>query len=141
MPKPLFFKLTAHIAAGFLCVLLGVIIGTQTHDQFLCFLSFAIGGCCTIRCIAFYHIVHSKFYFVLEGHCVKREFIHFKKTQKIYFVDTLQHEYIFNLSKNISLLPGHSYRLYLEKDSSGRKQIILSTQLLGFEELCKDISN
>lgn len=136
MPKPLFFKLAALIAVGFFCILFGCIIGIQTQDQFLCFLSFAVGFCCTIRCVAFYHIIHSKSYLILEGYCIKKEFILFKKTQKIYFTDRSQHEYVFNFGKNINLLPGHTYRLYFEKDTSVEEPIIsFNTPLLGFEEI------
>ena len=142
MPKPLFLKLAALIAVGFFCVLFGCIIGIQTRDQILCYLSFAVGLCCVFRCIAFYRIIHSKSYFILEGCCTKKESAHFKRAQNIYFTDSSQNEYVFNLGKNIKILPEHTYRLYLEKDTSViEPPLSAPPHLLGFEEIYRDICN
>lgn len=49
MPKPLFSKLVAVAAIGFLCLLGGSVYGLSTGDRILLMLSILIGACSLIR--------------------------------------------------------------------------------------------
>ena len=49
MPKPLFSKLVAVAAIGFLCLLGGSVYGLSTGDHILLMLSILIGACSLIR--------------------------------------------------------------------------------------------
>lgn len=42
MPKPLFSKLVAICAIGFLCLLFGCVYGISTNDRILCMLSILV---------------------------------------------------------------------------------------------------
>ena len=48
MPKPLFAKLVAVAAIGFLCLLGGSVYGLSTEDRILLMLSILIGACSLI---------------------------------------------------------------------------------------------
>ncbi len=136
MPKPLLSKLVAQAAIGFFCVLFGCIIGLQTKDKILLFMSLVIGACCLIRCISLHHLIHSGSYLTVEGYCSKREVSAFKKTQQIHLIGSDDREYQFTTDKSVKLLQGHYYRLYFRTFPSTDEQIIGDAgSLLGFEEI------
>ena len=136
MPKPLLSKLIAQAAIGFFCVLFGYIIGLQTKDKILLFMSLVIGACCLIRCISLHHLIHSGSYLIVEGYCSKRDVSPLKKTQQIHLIRSDDREYQFTADKSVKLLQGHYYRLYFRTFPSTDEQIIGHTgSLLGFEEI------
>lgn len=73
MPKPLFAKLVAVAAIGFLCLLGGSVYGLSTEDRILLMLSILIGACSLIRFLLLLRDIRSGSYYVLFGTCVKRE--------------------------------------------------------------------
>lgn len=85
MPKPLFAKLVAVAAIGFLCLLGGSVYGLSTGDRILLMLSILIGACSLIRFLLLLRDIRSGSYYVLFGTCVKREPSLFKKSQQITF--------------------------------------------------------
>ena len=85
MPKPLFAKLVAVAAIGFLCLLGGSVYGLSTEDRILLMLSILIGACSLIRFLLLLRDIRSGSYYVLFGTCVKREPSLFKKSQQITF--------------------------------------------------------
>ena len=85
MPKPLFSKLVAVAAIGFLCLLGGSVYGLTSGDRILLMLSILIGACSLIRFLLLLRDIRSGSYYVLSGICVKREPSLFKKSQQITF--------------------------------------------------------
>lgn len=137
MPKPLFSKLVAVAAIGFLCLLGGSVYGLTSGDRILLMLSILIGACSLIRFLLLLRDIRSRSYYVLSGVCVKREPSLFKKSQQITFKSDEGKEYQFTIEKNIKLLEGHRYQLYLQNTqlSLNKNVSIFSTNLLAFEEL------
>ena len=136
MPKPLFSKLVAVAAIGFLCLLGGSIYGLTNGDRILLMLSILIGACSLIRFLLLLKDIRSGSYYVLSGICKKRAPSLFKKSQQITFKSDEGKEYHFTFEKSIKLLEGHRYKLYFRKDSSGTEAMDTSTSnLLGFEEI------
>ena len=113
MPKPFFTKLVAISAIGFFCVLFGCIFGIATHDRLFILMSLLIGICSILRALSFYHLIHTHAYLSLDVSCTKREQTLFGKNQQYWFASDNGKEYAFSLEKNIKLLEGHRYRLYL----------------------------
>ena len=140
MPKPLFSKLVAAAAIGFLCLLGGSVYGSSTGDHILLMLSILIGACSLIRFLLLLRDIRSESYYVLSGICVKREPSLFKKSQQITFKSDEGKEYHFTFEKSIKLLEGHRYELYFRKNSSSTESIDSSApDLLGFEEIVKQL--
>ena len=128
MPKPLFSKLVAVAAIGFLCLLGGSVYGLSTGDR--------IGACSLIRFLLLLRDIRSESYYVLSGICVKREPSLFKKSQQITFKSDEGKEYHFTFEKSIKLLEGHRYKLYFRKKSNSTEAIDSPMpDLLGFEEI------
>ena len=119
MPKPLFSKLVAVAAIGFLCLLGGSIYGLTNGDRILLMLSILIGACSLIRFLLLLKDIRSGSYYVLSGICKKRAPSLFKKSQQITFKSDEGKEYHFTFEKSIKLLEGHRYKLYFRKNSSG----------------------
>ena len=137
MPKPLFAKLVAVAAIGFLCLLGGSVYGLSTGDRILLMLSSA---CSLIRFLLLLRDIRSGSYYVLSGTCVKREPSLFKKSQQITFKSDEGKEYHFTFEKSIKLLEGHRYKLYFRKNSSSTESIDSSApDLLGFEEIVEQL--
>ena len=135
MPKPLFAKLVAVAAIGFLCLLGGSVYGLSTEDRILLMLSILIGACSLIRFLLLLRDIRSGSYYVLFGTCVKSEPSLFKKSQQITFKSDEGKEYHFTFEKSIKLLEGHHYKLYFRKNSSSTETIDASMpDLLGHEE-------
>ena len=142
MPKPLFSKLVAVAAIGFLCLLGGSVYALSTGDRILLMLSILIGACSLIRFLLLLRDIRSGSYYVLSGICVKREPSLFKKSQQITFKSDEGKEYHFTFEKSIKLLEGHHYRLYFRKNSSSTEAIGSSaSDLLGFEEAISSVNN
>ena len=137
MPKPLFTKLIAICAIGFLCFSFGIVYGLNTYDKSLCILSSLIGLCSIIRFFLLFRQIQTKSYRVLTGICTKHiSSSLWNKTQKIMFTTPEGTEYEFTLEKHIKLLAGHHYRLYFKPLSPGAtEQLYSSHDFLGFEEL------
>ena len=136
MPKPLFAKLVAVAAIGFLCLLGGSVYGLSTGDRILLMLSILIGACSLIRFLLLLRDIRSGSYYVLFGTCVKREPSLFKKSQQITFKSDEGKEYHFTFEKSIKLLEGHRYKLYFRKKSNSTEAIDSPMpDLLGFEEI------
>ena len=137
MPKPLFSKLVAICAIGFLCLFFGGIYGLSTNDRILCMLSILVALCSFIRFFLLYRQIHSKSYRTLTGTCIKRVPPSLLgNTQKITITTQEGKEYEFTLEKQVKLLTGHHYRLYFKPPISGMDEHIYSPQdFLGFEEL------
>ena len=136
MPKPLFSKLVAVAAIGFLCLLGGSVYGLSTEDHILLMLSILIGACSLIRFLLLLRDIRSESYNVLSGICVKREPSLFKKSQQITFKSDEGKEYHFTFEKSIKLLEGHRYKLYFRKKSNSTEAIDSPMpDLLGFEEI------
>lgn len=57
MPKPLFTKLAAICAVGFLCVIFGCAYAFHQKDRIFLVLSLLIGLCSIVRFLTFYHLV------------------------------------------------------------------------------------
>lgn len=135
MPKPLFSKLVAVAAIGFLCLLGGSVYALSTGDHILLMLSILIGACSLIRFLLLLRDIRSGSYYVLSGICVKREPSLFKKSQQITFKSDEGKEYHFTFEKSIKLLEGRRYKLYFRKNSSSdEKGEASAPNLLGFEE-------
>ncbi len=135
MPKPLFSKLVAVAAIGFLCLLGGSVYGLSTGDRILLMLSILIGACSLIRFLLLLRDIRSGSYYVLSGICVKRQPSLFKKSQQITFKSDEGREYHFTFEKSIKLLEGRRYKLYFRKNSSSTETIDASMpDLLGHEE-------
>lgn len=146
MPKPLFTKLAAICAVGFLCVIFGCAYAFHQKDRIFLFLSILIGLCSIVRFLTFYHLVHIKAYLVFEGVCVKREAALFARNQKFLFRDCEEREFFFSLDKKVKLLQGHSYRLYFRKlpqNSLGgaEETSYQHGDFIGFEEIFPDAKN
>ena len=125
MPKPLFAKLVAVAAIGFLCLLGGSVYGLSTGDRILLMLSILIGACSLIRFLLLLRDIRSESYYVLSGICVKRE----PSSDE-------GKEYHFTFEKSIKLLEGHRYKLYFRKKSNSTEAIDSPMpDLLGFEEI------
>lgn len=140
MPKPLFSKLVAVAAIGFLCLLGGSVYGLTSGDRILLMLSILIGACSLIRFMLLLRDIRSGSYYVLSGVCVKRVPSLFKKSQQITFKSDDGKEYHFIIEKSIKLLEGHHYRLYFRKNSSSTEAIDSSSpDLLGFEEIVEQL--
>lgn len=137
MPKPLFTKLVAICAIGFLCLLFGGIYGLSTNDRILCMLSILVALCSFIRFFLLYRQIRSKSYCTLTGTCTK----HIPpsllgKTQKITITTQEGIEYEFSLEKQVKLLMGHHYKLYFKPPILGMDEHIYSPpDFLGFEEI------
>ena len=101
MPKPLFSKLVAVAAIGFLCLLGGSVYALSTGDRILLMLSILIGACSLIRFLLLLRDIRSGSYYVLSGICVKREPSLFKKSQQITFKSDEGKEYHFTFEKSI----------------------------------------
>lgn len=140
MPKPLFSKLVAVAAIGFLCLLGGSVYGLTSGDRILLMLSILIGACSLIRFLLLLRDIRSRSYYVLSGTCAKRYPSLFKKNQQITFKSDDGKEYLFTVEKSIKLLEGHHYRLYFRNNSSSSEAIGSSTpDLLGFEEIVEQL--
>lgn len=86
MPKPLFSKLVAICAIGFLCLLFGCVYGISTNDRILCMLSILVGLCSMIRFLLLFRQIRSKSYRTLTGTCIKKiPSALFGKSQKVIF--------------------------------------------------------
>ena len=136
MPKPLFSKLVAVAAIGFLCLLGGSVYGLTSGDRILLMLSILIGACSLIRFLILLRDIRTGSYYVLSGTCVKRDPSLFKKSQQITFKSDEGKEYHFTFEKSIKLLEGHRYKLYFRKKSNSTEAIDSPMpDLLGFEEI------
>lgn len=141
MPKPLFSKLVAVAAIGFLCLLGGSVYGLTSGDRILLMLSILIGACSLIRFMLLLRDIRSGSYYVLSGVCVKSVPSLFKKSQQITFKSNEGKEYHFTFENSIKLLEGHQYRLYFRKNSSSTETLdSVTSDLLGFEEIVKSVS-
>ena len=140
MPKPLFSKLVAVAAIGFLCLLGGSVYGLTSGDRILLMLSILIGACSLIRFLLLLRDIRSRSYYVLSGICAKRYPSLLKKNQQITFKSDDGKEYHFTVEKSIKLLEGHHYRLYFRNNSSSSEAIGSSApDLLGFEEIAEQL--
>ena len=136
MPKPLFSKLVAVAAIGFLCLLGGSVYGLTSGDRILLMLSILIGACSLIRFLILLRDIRTGSYYVLSGTCVKRDPSLFKKSQQITFKSDEGKEYHFTFEKSIKLLEGHRYKLYFRKNTLSTEAIDSPMpDLLGFEEI------
>lgn len=143
MPKPLFTKLAAICAVGFLCVMFGSVYSFYQKDRILLSLSILIGLCSVIRFLTFYRLVRTKAYLVFEGMCVKRETALFARNQKYLFQDSEKREFFFSLDKKVKLLQGHTYRLYFRKPPQNSLGDTSDPHgdFIGFEELFPNSKN
>ena len=136
MPKPLFAKLVAVAAIGFLCLLGGGVYGLSSGDRMLLTLSVLIGLCSLVRFLLLFRTIRSKSYDVLSGICKKKEPSLFRKNQQITFQADDGKEFCFTFEKSIRLLEGHRYNLYFRRNSSGPEGYKdAPPDLLGFEEI------
>ncbi|WP_122644071.1 hypothetical protein [Luxibacter massiliensis] len=137
MPKPLFTKLVAICAIGFLCSSFGIVYGLNARDKSLCILSSLIGLCSIVRFFLLFQQFRTKSYCTLTGICTKHiPSALWNKTQKIMFTTPEGTEYEFALDKHLKLLTGHHYRLYFKPQLSGTADSVYSSHyFLGFEEL------
>ena len=142
MPKPLFSKLVAVAAIGFLCLLGGSVYGLTSGDRILLMLSILIGACSLIRFLILLRDIRTGSYYVLSGTCVKRDPSLFKKSQQITFKSDEGKEYHFTFEKSIKLLEGHRYKLYFRKNTLSTEAIVSSApNLLDFEEIISSVNN
>lgn len=121
MPKPLFSKLVAVAAIGFLCLLGGSVYALSTGDRILLMLSILIGACSLIRFLLLLRDIRSGSYYVLSGICVKREPSLFKKSQQITFKSDEGKEYHFTFEKSIKLLVYYDENVPLFRRNGYRK--------------------
>lgn len=136
MPKPLFTKLIAVAAIGFLCLLGGGVYGLSTGDRMLFILSILIGLCSLVRFLLLLRTVQSKSYYVLSGICKKKEPSLFRKSQQITFQSDDGKEFYFTFEKSFRLLEGHRYKLYFRQNSDSPEGYESAPpDLLGFEEI------
>lgn len=141
MPRPLFIKLVAQGAIGLFCLLFGCIFAIQTQDKIFFFLSLVIGICCFVKTYLFYQLLKKKTYYSIEGTMLECKHDIFRNTQQILFCDKDKREYHFALNKNVKLLKGHTYKLYLRSeskpliDNACNATTALFPYFLGFEEI------
>lgn len=143
MPKPLFTKLAAICAVGFLCVIFGCAYAFHQKDRIFLVLSLLIGLCSIVRFLTFYHLVRTKAYLTFDGICVKREAGLFARNRKYLFRNCDSREFFFTLDKKVKLLQGHAYRLYFRKPPqySFQESSQQHGDFIGFEEIIPDVQN
>lgn len=114
MPTPLFRKLIATIAIGFLCFFIGGIYFITFGDRIFLFLSLVLLLCCLIKGFSLYQTVKKRRYILLIGTCLELKRNSLRKTSVITFQLDDGSTFELSLDKSMKLHVNSRYELYFQ---------------------------
>lgn len=114
MPNPLFRKLVATIAIGFLCLFFGSAYFFATKDMIFFLLSAAVCVCCLVKGGFLYQTIKKHNYISLSGTCIELKRHALRNTSIITFVLDDGSTFELSLDRKMKVHKDVRYELFFE---------------------------